>query len=137
MIDFFVVRQKCLADDRPNRRIALVGREVEKPMFDRPSLSGEIPRAALESSTPRNTTPPFGVRKRNQLAGNLFGVGRQYAPVPDTNLVELGSSVLSRPELVPDPLRVSNIGPPSPSNGSGLARELAILVRAGSHRGRT
>ena len=96
---FLVIRQECLADDRPNRRIAVVGRDVENPMFDRiPLRRGDsVHRAGIIDSEEHDT--PFRVRKSNQLAGKLFRVGGQHAPVPEANLLELGPPVLSRSEL--------------------------------------
>ena len=89
VIAFFVVRQECLADDRANRRIAVVGRDIEKPVLDRiPFLRGNPARRARVIDTEEHNAP-FGVRKRNQLAGKLLRVGGQHASVPETNLLEL------------------------------------------------
>ena len=43
---------------------------------------------------------PFGIRERDQLAGKLFRVGGQHASIPEPHLLELGPSILPRPELI-------------------------------------
>ena len=82
-----------------------MGRHIEKPVLDRiPSLRGNPARRARVIDAEEHDTP-FSVCKRNQLAGKLLRVGGQHASVPETNLLEFGSSVLSRSELVSDLLQ--------------------------------
>ena len=140
-IAFFVIRQECLADNRANWRIAVVGRDIEKPVLDRiPSLQGNPARIARVIDAEEHDTP-FSVCKRNQLAGKLFRVGGWHGPVPEANLLELGSSVFSRPELVSDLLRGVEHRSTLPVEWLwtrvGACNPCLSADPAGSHRGRT
>ena len=124
-----------------SRRVAVVGRDIEKPVLDRiQSLRGNPARIARVIDAEEHDAP-FSVRERNQLAGKLFGVGGQHAPVPEANLLELGSTVLTRSELVSDLLRGVEHRSVLPvewlGTRVGACNSCLSADPAGSHRGRT
>ena len=141
VIAFFVVRQECLADDRTNRRIAVVGRDIEKPVLDRIQSPRWNPARGARVIDTEEHDAPFCVRKCNQLAGKLFRVGRRHGPVPEANFLELGSSVFSRPELVSDLLRSVEHQSALPvewlGTRVGACNPCSGADPAGSHRERT
>ena len=99
-IDASVTRQQHLADHWSDRRLAVVGRDVEKPVFGCIQAfrwNSEHPTRVIDAEEDGTS---FGVRKRDQLASELFCVGGQHTSTPESHLLELGATVFARAELI-------------------------------------
>ena len=95
-----VTGKHLLADDRPNRRFAVVRSDVENPVLDGIDLRGRNPLHNARVIDAEQHDAPLRVGERNQFAGQVFGVRRRHAPRPEADLLELGASIFSGPELV-------------------------------------
>ena len=92
--------EKCLADDRSNRRIAVMGCDVEHPVFDRIDSCWRDAAHHARIVNAEEHEAAFGIREGNQLTGQLLGVGGDYASIPEAHFLELGAAVFSGPELI-------------------------------------
>ena len=92
-------RQQRLADQRPDRRIAVVRRHVEQPLLDRvQSVRWHADhRSGVVHS--QEDCAAFGIGERHQLAGQVLGVGGGHAPPAQPQLLELGAPVLAGANL--------------------------------------
>ena len=92
-------REEDLAQNRSNRRLAVVRGDVGDPALDRVEARR---RDAGHGAgiVDAEEDGAGGVRERDQLAREVLGVGGQDAAVAETEGLELGQAVLSGAELV-------------------------------------
>ena len=100
VIDTAVTREQHLADDRSDRRVAVVGCDVEKPVLCRIQTLVRNPAHPARIIDTKEDGTPCGVRERDELTSELFRIGRQHASIPETHLLELGATVLTRAKLI-------------------------------------
>ncbi len=93
-------RQQCLADDRPDRWIAVVRRDVEQPLLDHVQSVGRDAGHCSGIVDPEEDRAALGIRERHQLAGQVFGVGRGHPPLAQAQLLEFGAAILPGANLL-------------------------------------
>ena len=104
-------REEDLAQNRSNRRLAVVRGDVGDPALDRVEARRRDAGHGAGIVYAEEDGAAVGVREGNQLTREVLGVGGQDAAVAEAEGLELGQTVLSGAELVQNPIsRVEHRG---------------------------
>ena len=94
------VREQILAQNRSDRRVAVVRGEVDDPVFDHIQALDRNPAHGAGVVDAKKHDAALGVGERHQLARELFGIGRRHASFPEADILELGAAVLAGAQLI-------------------------------------
>ena len=127
-------RQPLLSNDRPDWRLTVVRGEIHDPALDGgKAVLGDPAHDARVVHAEENYSA-LRVGKGHNFAGHVLGVGREHRAITETNLLELGASILARSELSEDLVPGVEQGA---LRGHSFAEAITIQLLVGRVAGRT